>query len=138
MRNGKAAAQYSRRVSRYLALPGNEKRALLEGLRQELLEFEEANSNAAYETIAEAFGEPHAAARELMESAGFTPNPKAARLRRIIILGIIATLASSVIGLTCWLLSVLSNQEVEVTETIYVGEAISIDEMTQMESHEKD
>lgn len=119
--------RYLHQVKKYLAVQNKDSRMLVDGLKMELAEFANANPHAAYEAFVEVFGAPDIAARELMENAMIAVDSKTIRQRRIAARLVIAALIFLLFGLTCELVSVLSHQEVAVTETIYYdGEPVDL------------
>lgn len=121
------ATRYLHQVKKYLVVPKKDSLMLVGGLKMELAEFANANPHSVYETFVEVFGAPDIAARELMENAMIVVNSKTLRQRRIAVRLVIAALIFLLFGLTCELISVLSHQEVAVTETIYYdGEPVDL------------
>lgn len=115
----RALHRYIKNTKKYLLISRQNKRIIIVGFLQEVKEFSITTGKCTYEDLVENFGKPCDVAYELIENAGLAENFKKTRFGRLLIRGFLIVLFLLLIGLTCELFSVLSNQEVSVTETIY-------------------
>lgn len=115
----KAICRYIRKTKKYMFVTSVDKRGILESFRMELSDFNAVKGGCSYEMLIDNFGQPCDVARELVENAGLEENRKIIRTQRLVMGTAIAGLLLLLSGVTCNLLSVLSHQEVSVTETIY-------------------